>query len=117
MKHLAPKPYKGVEDYLRDLCKIYRGEEDNPHDVNSLMDEERMIQFLKYHLWDAERSVLENPGEWRLYILGQYGSLPTDSEAVAKKLYQCAVKAKLEKLKEIGINLFPIYERLNKTVG
>jgi len=25
---------KGIEDYLRDLCRIYRGETDNPHKVD-----------------------------------------------------------------------------------
>ena len=49
---------KGIEDYLKDLCLIYRGEMDNPHDVNALLDEERAIQFLKYNLWDVERSIL-----------------------------------------------------------
>lgn len=115
MKHLVPTPYKGIEDYLRDLCKIYRGEEDNPHDVTSLIEDERSVQFLRYHLWDAERSVLENSGEWRLYILEKYGSLPAESEEIAKKLYQCAVSTKLEKLKEYGIDLFAIYDRLNKS--
>ena len=60
---------KGIEDYLKDLCLIYRGEMDNPHDVNAMLDEERAIQFLKYNLWDVERSILETPGTWRyLYI-------------------------------------------------
>ena len=39
---------KGIEDYLRELCVIYRGEMDNPHDVNSIIDEERRIQILRY---------------------------------------------------------------------
>ena len=34
---------KGIEDYLRDLCIIYRGEMDNPHDVNAIIDEDRKI--------------------------------------------------------------------------
>ena len=37
---------KGIEDYLKDLCKVYRGEEDNPHDVNATNDADRAIQFL-----------------------------------------------------------------------
>ena len=53
---------KGIEDYLKDLCLIYRGEIDNPHDVNDMPDEELEIQFLKYNLWDVERSIMETPG-------------------------------------------------------
>ena len=51
---------KGIEDYLKELCLIYRGEMDNPHDVDALLDEERAIKFLKYNLLDVERSILES---------------------------------------------------------
>ena len=68
---------KGIEDHLKDLCLIYRGEIDNPHDVNALMDEERMIQILKYSLWDVERSILEAPASWRYLYLEEKGKLST----------------------------------------
>ena len=51
---------KGIEDYLNDLCKVYRGEEDNPHDINATCEDERVIQILRYHLWDVEKSVMES---------------------------------------------------------
>ena len=105
---------KGIEDYLKDLCVIYRGEEDNPHDVNAILDEERKIQILRYHLWDAERSILETPGSWRLLYLEEKGSLPTDDESIASNLYDFAVKKKLERVKEFGIDLTDIYERIKK---
>ena len=105
---------KGIEDYLKDLCVIYRGEEDNPHDVNAILDEERKIQILRYHLWDAERSILETPGSWRFLYLEEKGSLPTDDESIASKLYDFAVKKKLERVKEFGIDLTDIYERIKK---
>lgn len=102
---------KGIEDYLKDLCLIYRGEMDNPHDVNALLDEERAIQFLKYNLWDVERSILETPGTWRYLYIEEKGSLPADDEAIARKIYDFAVKKKLERVKEYGIDLSAIYER------
>ena len=105
---------KGIEDYLKDLCVIYRGEVDNPHDVNAILDEERKIQILRYHLWDAERSILETPGSWRFLYLEEKGSLPTDDESIAIKLYDFAVKKKLERVKEFGIDLTDIYERIKK---
>ena len=103
---------KGIEDYLKDLCVIYRGEVDNPHDVNSILDDERKIQILRYHLWDAERSILETPGSWRFLYLEEKGSLPVDDENIALKLYDFAVKKKLERVKEFGIDLTDIYERI-----
>ena len=105
---------KGIEDYLKDLCVIYRGEMDNPHDVNSIMDEERKIQILRFHLWDAERSILETPGSWRFLYLEEKGSLPEDDESIACKLYDFAVKKKLERVKEFGIDLTDIYERTRR---
>ena len=105
---------KGIEDYLKDLCVIYRGEVDNPHDVSAILDEERKIQILRYHLWDAERSILETPGSWRFLYLEEKGSLPTDDESIASKLYDFAVKKKLERVKEFGIDLTDIYERIRR---
>ena len=104
---------KGIEDYLKDLCLVYRGEMDNPHDVNALLDEERAIQILKYSLWDVERSILEMPATWRYLYLEEKGSLPLDDEAIARKIYDYAVKKKIERVKEFGIDLTGVYERLN----
>lgn len=102
---------KGIEDHLKDLCLIYRGEMDNPHDVNALMDEERAIQFLKYNLWDVERSIMEAPASWRYLYLEEKGSLPMDDLSIARKIYDFAVRKKLERIKDFGIDLTSIYER------
>ena len=106
---------KGIEDHLKDLCQIYRGETDNPHDVNALLDEERTIQILKYSLWDVERSILETPASWRYLYLEEKGSLPADDEAIARKIYDFAVKKKLERVKEFGVDLTGVYERLSSS--
>ena len=102
---------KGIEDYLKDLCLIYRGEMDNPHDVNAFLDEERAIQFLKYNLWDVERSIMETPASWRYLYLEEKGSLPVDDALIARKIYDFAVRKKLERVKEFGIDLTSVYER------
>lgn len=105
---------KGIEDHLKDLCLIYRGEMDNPHDVNALLDEERAIQFLRYSLWDVERSIIETPASWRYMYLEEKGSLPADDEAIARKIYDFAVRKKLERVKEFGIDLTAVYQRFAK---
>ena len=102
---------KGIEDHLKDLCLIYRGEMDNPHDVNALLDEERAIQFLRYSLWDVERSIIETPASWRYLYLEEKGSLPADDEAIARRIYDFAVRQKLERVKESGIDLTEVYRR------
>ena len=84
---------KGIEDYLKELCIIYRGE-------IASMDDDRAIQILKYNLWDVERSILEMPATWRYLYLEEKGSLPIDDESIARKIYDYAVKKKLERVKE-----------------
>ena len=105
---------KGIEDHLKDLCLIYRGEMDNPHDVNALLDEERAIQILRYSLWDVERSIIETPASWRYMYLEEKGSLPADDEAIARKIYDFAVRKKLERVNEFGIDLTAVYQRFAK---
>ena len=58
-----------------------------------------------------ERSILETPGTWRYLYIEEKGSLPTDDETIARKIYDFAVKKKLERVKEYGIDLFAVYER------
>lgn len=111
MMHPKPTPYRGIEDCLKDLCLIYRGEIDNPHDVNALTEDERAIQILRYNLWDVERSILENPGGWRYLILEEYGSLPMDDRQLAKRIYDYAVGKKLDRLAEMEINLKDVFRR------
>ena len=111
-KSYRPIEPEGIEDYLRELSVIYRGEIDNPHDINAILDEERKIQILRFHLWDAERSILEAPGSWRYLYLEEKGSLPMDDESIARRLYDFAVKKKLERVKEFGIDLIPLYNSI-----
>lgn len=111
MMHHKPEPYKGIEEYLNELCLIYRGETDNPHDVDAMTEEERAVQFLRFHLWDVERSILENPGGWRYLILEEYGSLPMDDRQMAKRIYDYAVGKKLDRLAEMEINLKDVFRR------
>ena len=114
MMHHKPEPYKGIEEYLNELCLIYRGETDNPHDVDAMTEEERAVQFLRFHLWDVERSILESPGSWRYMYIEEKGSLPVDNERIAHKLYDFAVGKKLERVKEFGIDLTDIYKRIRE---
>ena len=111
MMHHKPEPYKGIEEYLTELCLIYRGETDNPHDVDAMTEEERAVQFLRFHLWDVEISILENPGGWRYLILEEYGSLPMDDRQMAKRIYDYAVGKKLDRLAEMEINLKDVFRR------
>ena len=79
-----------------------------------MAEEERAVQFLRFHLWDVERSILESPGSWRYMYIEEKGSLPVDNERIAHKLYDFAVGKKLERVKEFGIDLTDIYKRIRE---
>ena len=49
-----------------------------------------------------------------LLYLEEKGSLPVDDEAIARMLYDFAVKKKFERVKEFGIDLTDIYERIKR---
>ena len=83
-------------------------------DIAHYVLDEDTIQILKYSLWDVERSILEMPASWRYLYLEEKGSLPADDEAIARKIYDFAVKKKLERVKEFGIDLTGVYERIRK---
>ena len=55
------------------------------------------------------------PASWRYLYLEEKGSLPVDDEAIAKKIYDFAVKKKLERVKEFGVDLTSVYERLSSS--
>jgi hypothetical protein len=55
------------------------------------------------------------PATWRYLYLEEKGSLPTDDESIARKIYDYAVKKKLERVKEFGIDLTGLYSRFVKT--
>lgn len=48
---------------------------------------------------------------WKYLYLEEKGSLPVDDASIARKIYDFAVKKKLERVKSFGINLTGIYER------
>lgn len=44
----------------------------------------------------------------------EYKSLPSDDESIARRIYDYAVKKKLERIKEFGIDLTGLYSRFAK---
>ena len=78
------------------------------------IDKETERLGLRAFVWDVEKSILEMPATWRYLYLEEKGSLPADDESIARRIYDYAVKKKLERVKEFGVDLFAIYERLKQ---
>lgn len=73
-----------------------------------------LVSLFGVILMAVERSILERPGYWRFLIIENHGSLPCDDESIARKIYDYAVKVKLDKLSEMGFNLRDTYRRFSR---
>ena len=78
------------------------------------IDKETERLGLRAFVWDVEKSILEMPATWRYLYLEEKGSLPADDESIARRIYDYAVKKKLERVKEFGIDLTGLYSRFAK---
>ena len=99
------------------LCKLYHGEGSNPYDVDSPDREERMVQFLKYHLFDAEKDLSDNPTRWKYLLLQERGGAFTSEQHLAKLLYDFCIGKKLSMMKDsTGYDFRPLMEKMSRTL-
>lgn len=49
---------------LSSLCKLYRGEKENPYNYSGKTGDEWAMEYLKFQIWDAEMSVSTEYQEW-----------------------------------------------------
>lgn len=102
----------GLEECIQSLCKLYHGESGNPYEVDSPDENERMIQFFKYHIFDAEKNLSENPSHWKYLLLQEKGGAYTSDSHLANALYNLAIGKKLSAMKEgTGVDFRQMWER------
>ena len=102
----------GLEDNLLSICKLYHGEGENPYEVDSPDQGERMIQFFKYHLFDAEKSLTENAAHWKFLLLQEKGGAYTSEDHLAKKMYEFVIGKKLSAMEEsTGMDFKQVWKR------
>lgn len=107
---------ESVEDHLRARCRFYDGERmTNPYDITSSVPEDRAVEILKFHLWDVEKSVMDDPGLWRERLILAKGGIPSEASEAAKAIYEFAVKVKLEILRSFGTDLIDTYRKFKET--
>lgn len=108
---------QGLEENILSLCKLYHGEGNNPYDVDSPDREERMVQFLKYHLFDAEKDLSDNPTRWKYLLLQERGGAFTSEQHLAKLLYDFCIGKKLSMMKDsTGYDFRPLMEKMSRTL-
>lgn len=110
---LSFRPY-GLEETILSLCKLYHGEDCNPYEVDSPDYNERMLQFFKYNIYDAERSLSENTAHWKYLLMQEKGGSFSSEDTLAKALYRYAMEKKLSAMKEMtGCDFREMWERLS----
>ncbi len=98
--------------YLRSLCKLYRGERENPYNHLEKTGDEWVLEYLKFHIWDAEVSVVTGFTDWCecWESCNQNNNL---SEAdKAEEVYKYAIMGKLRKMERDDINFQEMYNAL-----
>lgn len=89
----------GLNNDIVKLCKIYRGETENPYQPQNLEGDAWAAEYLKFQIWDAERSVSEHPGFWL-----------DDADGDPEEAYKAAVLCKLKKMgSDDGYNWIQMY--------
>lgn len=83
---------------LSSLCKLYRGEKENPYNHSEKTGDEWALEYLKFQIWDAEMSVSTKYQEWlEQWKRSGFVSGLNDEETM-EEVYKFAIRIKLQKM-------------------
>lgn len=98
--------------YLRSLCKLYRGERENPYNHSGKTGDEWALEYLKFQIWDAEMSVSTKYQEWlEQWKRSGFVSGLNDEETM-EEVYKFAIRIKLQKMDREDIDFQSMYKAL-----
>lgn len=101
---------------LSSLCKLYRGEKENPYNHSEKTGDEWALEYLKFQIWDAEMSVSTKYQEWlEQWKRSGFVSGLNDEETM-EEVYKYAIRIKLQKIDREDIDFQSMYKSL-PTVG
>ncbi len=98
--------------YLRSLCKLYRGERENPYNHSGKTGDEWALEYLKFQIWDAEESVVTGFTGWYEEWKRNTPNSNLSKEDRAEEIYQKAILSKLMKMKRPDIDFLEMYKTL-----
>lgn len=93
---------------LLELCKLYHQEKANPYPQSEKWDPE---QYLKFQIWEAERSVVESPGYWFTAWEIRYKK-PIPQDVKEEEIYKLATSDMLKKIARDDIDFMSMYFKL-----
>ena len=98
--------------YLRSLCKLYRGERENPYNHSVKTGDEWAVEYLKFQIWDAEESVVTGYSDWcECWERNNPNNRFSEAEKV-EEVYKYAIMGKLRKMEREDINFQEMYNTL-----
>lgn len=80
-----------MKEAILKLCRVYHGEADNPFHPYDITGEQWAEQYLRFHIWDAEYSVAQDPQGW-------YSPEDSTAEDPAEIAYKNCIMCKLRKM-------------------
>lgn len=96
---------------LRQLCRVYHGEADNPFAKN-VGDTFDKWNYLKLHIWDVERAVSTGYDQWRAMFKEHYPDADYSGDALVEEVYKYAIKTMLRKMERDDIDFTAMYFEL-----
>ena len=98
-----------IDNTLMELCKLYNGGEINPYTPFSTSTDSWAMEYLKFHVRDAEFAFVANYGEW----LNMWQRKENKSDVNdPKSVYHFVVNCKLGKMQRDDVDFVEMYRKL-----
>lgn len=99
-------------DHIKSLCKLYRGEKENPYNHLEKTGDEWALKYLKFHIWDAEESVVTGFTNWCECWNRNNPNTHLSEADKAEEVYKYAIMSKLRKMDREDIDFQSMYKAL-----
>ena len=98
-----------ILELVKGCCKLYKGGDTNPYRPDEANREEWAKEYLKFHVWDAEYSVVQKFTWWRQMWEERHSMPNLTKEQKAEEIYILAIKDKLKKMEREDIDFQQMY--------
>ena len=100
-----------IIELVKKHCKLYKGGDTNPYDPDTT-GEKWAMEYLKFHIWDAEYSVVQGFTGWHEEWKRNNPKSNLSKEEKAEEIYKKAILSKLMKMKRPDIDFIKLYFEL-----
>ena len=100
-----------IIDMVKSLCKLYKGGDArmNPYHPEKSDDKGWALEYLKFHVWDAEYSVVHNFSWWFDMWKRNSPKELSSKEEIAEEVYKMAILDKLKKIQRDDMDFQSMY--------